>query len=130
MSGLLDVLVLTGGLLGQPSDVTHGIPTYSTGAPPDVTIHGIPNYPTMSPPTGVIMRQVGPLPAPSKNIEDRRYMTSLLNPFTNQADRMGPQGMYVSDMRKEAIEQGRERKRKKEKEQRFLDLFANPTASR
>ena len=113
MSGLLDVLVY-GGLL----------------AAPDVTIHGTGIDPALGPPAGVIMRQVGPLPAPSTHIEDRRYMTSLFNPFTNQADRMDSRGMYVSQMRKDAIETGRERRRKKEQEQRFLDLSAHPTASR
>lgn len=65
-----------------------------------------------------------------------------------QADRLGPQGYYISAERKEAIEQGKERRRKaeeklnrlfelpvgatvyqsppsKEEEKRFLDLLAS-----
>jgi hypothetical protein len=113
MAVLLDILALTAGLLGQPQYLDESQLMPEGGGQRDVTIHGIPATKVIGAPTGYTVNPEALADrAPTANVEDRRYMTSPYNPFMGQADRLGPQGYYMSSERKTAIELGKERKRR------------------
>jgi hypothetical protein len=108
MSGLLDVLALTGGLLGSP-DVPINGPQGGVAVP----------YGYLGNAAAIEHRE------PSANIEDRRYMTSTYNPLMWAADRVGPQGYYMSQEGKQrAAETMQKHKAAQERFNRMLDHLA------
>ena len=107
MAGLLSSLPLALGLMNIP-DVPQGPIQFRWGEQ-DVPLHG-PRAFDVSPPGYAVTGEL--TNPPSANVEDRRYITSPYNPFMKAADRLGPQGYYMSPQKR------------REEEKRFLDLLA------